>query len=137
MHPSKLTLNRLRSEQNIPLLTQAWLKFFEILVEFPELTSNDDLKSLHLCEAPGAFISALVHYTKKPVDWYGSSLNPWHEGKDIFFCIFENSLTMSPGCPFLDFYKENYVHGIVINFYDNKTKLILFKRIKVKSPDQH
>ena len=103
MHPSKLTLTRLRSEHNIPLLTQAWLKFFEILVEFPELTNAENLKSLHLCEAPGAFISALVHFTKKPVDWFGSSLNPWHEGK----------------------------FNILLQ------KLILPKRIKVKSPDQH
>ena len=42
------------------------MKFYEILTHFPKLTESSQtgrpIRSLHLCEAPGAFISALVHY---------------------------------------------------------------------------
>ena len=58
---------KLRADYSeIPLLTQAWMKFYEILTHFPKLTESSQsgrpIRSLHLCEAPGAFISALVHY---------------------------------------------------------------------------
>ena len=42
------------------------MKFYGILTHFPKLTESSQsgrpIRSLHLCEAPGAFISALVHY---------------------------------------------------------------------------
>jgi len=45
------------------LLTQAWLKFYQILETFP-LVSHEtkSFSSLHLCEAPGAFVAALNHH---------------------------------------------------------------------------
>ena len=51
------------------LLTQAWLKFYECLSEY-HLVDLDESKdedvttfqSIHLCEAPGAFVAALNHY---------------------------------------------------------------------------
>ena len=46
------------------LCTQAWCKFREILCEFPILVTfdHDELNTFHLCEAPGAFITALHFY---------------------------------------------------------------------------
>lgn len=47
------------------LCTQAWCKFYEILCSFPLLPlgqSFTSLNSVHLCEAPGAFVAALNHY---------------------------------------------------------------------------
>ena len=50
---------------NPELCTQAWCKFHEILSQFPALVSCDepgDFRSLHLCEAPGAFVTSLKHF---------------------------------------------------------------------------
>ena len=62
-----MTQKKLRADYSeIPLFTQAWMKFYEILTHFPKLLESGQtgrpIRSLHLCEAPGAFISALVHY---------------------------------------------------------------------------
>ena len=71
--------------------TNAWLKFWSILHDFPQLTDFpcDGLMSVHLCEAPGAFISALNHYLAvkdpsihKEWSWLGSSLNPYANSSD-------------------------------------------------------
>jgi cap2 methyltransferase len=71
-----------------PLMTQAWIKFYEILSNFPQLSETNldyepQLSSLHLCEAPGAFISALLQYCAGkemlPPNWMAATLNPWHE----------------------------------------------------------
>jgi cap2 methyltransferase len=94
MHPAAEVLNDLRTIVKGPLMTQAWLKFYEILSNIPELISSVDLTadrftSLHLCEAPGAFISALMSFwatehSERPYfpDWYAATLNPHHEESD-------------------------------------------------------
>ena len=56
---------KVKKEINPELLTQAWLKFYECLCEYDliyELTNIRHFSSLHLCEAPGAFITSLNHY---------------------------------------------------------------------------
>lgn len=72
---------------NVPLVTQAFLKFFEILaVHGNDLVPHSQLKSFHLCEAPGAFITALEQFllqkfaTSKQWHWRASTLNPYFEG---------------------------------------------------------
>ncbi|XP_026879733.2 cap-specific mRNA (nucleoside-2'-O-)-methyltransferase 2 [Electrophorus electricus] len=78
----------LRATTNAELCTQAWAKFYEILGTFrllPETAlQNGELNSVHLCEAPGAFISALNHYLKTcwphcDWNWVANTLNPYHE----------------------------------------------------------
>ncbi|OQR66730.1 ftsJ methyltransferase domain-containing protein 1-like, partial [Tropilaelaps mercedesae] len=73
--------------QNVPLVTQAFLKFFEILsVHGDELVPHAQLKSFHLCEAPGAFITALEQFllqkfsSSRDWQWRASTLNPYFEG---------------------------------------------------------
>lgn len=53
---------RLKSETKAEFVTIAWCKMYECLGRFPELVKGPKINSLHLCEAPGAFIAALNHY---------------------------------------------------------------------------
>ncbi|XP_044056215.1 cap-specific mRNA (nucleoside-2'-O-)-methyltransferase 2 [Siniperca chuatsi] len=79
-----------RSAANAEICTQAWCKFFEILGTFTllpeEALQNGELNTVHLCEAPGAFITALNHYIKTSEstrycdwNWAANTLNPYHE----------------------------------------------------------
>ncbi|XP_008292176.1 cap-specific mRNA (nucleoside-2'-O-)-methyltransferase 2 [Stegastes partitus] len=79
-----------RSAANAEICTQAWCKFYEILGSFnlfpEEALQNGELNSVHLCEAPGAFITALNHYIKTSEStrycdwsWAANTLNPYHE----------------------------------------------------------
>ncbi|XP_061484827.1 cap-specific mRNA (nucleoside-2'-O-)-methyltransferase 2 [Rhineura floridana] len=86
---------------NAELCTQAWCKFHEILCSFPLLPSdalqNGELNSVHLCEAPGAFIASLNHYLKShriPCDWnwVANSLNPYHEANNTLMMIMDDRL---------------------------------------------
>lgn len=59
---------RIRSHINPEFLTQAWTKFYECAYSYnivPEQAVSDGrMVSLHLCEAPGAFITSLNHFLK-------------------------------------------------------------------------
>ncbi|NWU96011.1 CMTR2 methyltransferase, partial [Upupa epops] len=86
---------------NAELCTQAWCKFHEILCAFPllpeEALRDGELNSVHLCEAPGAFIASLNHYLKShhvPCDWnwVANTLNPYHEANDTLMMIMDDRL---------------------------------------------
>jgi hypothetical protein len=64
MNPASTIVPYLREKLNIEIGTQAWAKMFEILSNFDLINhlNNQKLITLHLCEAPGAFISALNHF---------------------------------------------------------------------------
>lgn len=90
-----------RKAVNAELCTQAWCKFQEILCSFPlipqEAFQSGRLNSLHLCEAPGAFIASLNHYLKShrfPCEWswVANSLNPYHEANDNLRMITDDRL---------------------------------------------
>ncbi|XP_057688767.1 cap-specific mRNA (nucleoside-2'-O-)-methyltransferase 2 isoform X2 [Corythoichthys intestinalis] len=79
-----------RSAANVEICTQAWCKFYEILGTFSllpeEALLSGELNTVHLCEAPGAFISALNHYVKTSErtrycdwSWAANTLNPYNE----------------------------------------------------------
>lgn len=59
---------KIRCLVNPEFLTQAWTKFYECACTYsivPRLAIVDmKMVSLHLCEAPGAFITSLNHYLK-------------------------------------------------------------------------
>lgn len=60
--------HRIKETVNPELLTQAWLKFYECLHQFDlvdsKAKSSPVIRSVHLCEAPGAFVASLNHYMK-------------------------------------------------------------------------
>ncbi|KAM9461177.1 cap-specific mRNA (nucleoside-2'-O-)-methyltransferase 2 [Clarias gariepinus] len=80
--------SHLRETANAELCTQAWAKFYEIQGTFGLLSDtalqNGEPNSVHLCEAPGAFISALNHFLQTSRlhcdwTWAANTLNPYHE----------------------------------------------------------
>uniref|UniRef100_A0A1B0AFR8 Cap-specific mRNA (nucleoside-2'-O-)-methyltransferase 2 n=1 Tax=Glossina pallidipes TaxID=7398 RepID=A0A1B0AFR8_GLOPL len=85
---------RLKNETKAEFVTVAWCKFYECLGRFPQLIKGPQMNSLHLCEAPGAFIAALNHflcsrYEKIEIQWHwlASTLNPYYEGNPWFNMI--------------------------------------------------
>ena len=62
------------------MVTNAWLKMYEILNNVDILDDIEHLNAFHLCEAPGAFILSLNHYLKTrniSYNWYAQTLNPY------------------------------------------------------------
>ncbi len=62
--PTSLDVNVIFIPQHI--FIKAWLKFYECLAQFDlvgELPQHSSVfQSVHLCEAPGAFITSLNHF---------------------------------------------------------------------------
>lgn len=74
-------IDHIRDKLNDMKITNAWLKCYEIIHKF-DLLNDKTIKSFHICELPGAFILATMHYVKKTgkqLDWVGQSLNPYNE----------------------------------------------------------
>ncbi|XP_954870.1 uncharacterized protein TA05485 [Theileria annulata] len=100
----KLNVNG-RNESGVELVTNAWLKFYEILevyklVEYlkPNFkTEGGTLTSFHISECPGAFIASLNHNLKSKnyngeLKWYATSLNPYYEGNNHNVVLAEDIL---------------------------------------------
>ncbi|KAB0791476.1 hypothetical protein PPYR_03276 [Photinus pyralis] len=99
--PSSSIIETISSTCKVELLTQAWCKFYECLYNYPIVSRTSietrTLNSLHLCEAPGAFISALNYflYAKHPWikwRWRASTLNPYYEGNSLDEMIYDDRL---------------------------------------------
>ncbi len=79
------------------------MKMYEMLNLFPDIvlsSQKSNIKSFHLCEAPGAFISAFNHYiTSKGYthEWYAQTLNPKYnsDALDDHYGLIKNSLKMA------------------------------------------
>eukprot|EP00117_Sycon_ciliatum_P029407 scpid93081/ scgid23423/ FtsJ methyltransferase domain-containing protein 1 len=97
-HVGGLVQPMARERLGAELCTQAWAKFYELLAYHrlvPACRTSDDsaLVSVHLCEAPGGFITALNHYLKTTMSesgpaasvnwrWLASTLNPYSDGAE-------------------------------------------------------
>jgi len=65
---------------NTNMVTNAWLKMYEILYNSELIDGLNTLNSFHLCEAPGAFILSINHFLKTKnirYNWYAQTLNPY------------------------------------------------------------
>lgn len=79
LSPSFSLKQTIKKEFNAEIVTNAWMKMYEILNSFPQLLQKtiSEIKSFHLCEAPGAFISALNHYLSgqnQKLNWFAQTL---------------------------------------------------------------
>ncbi|UKK01462.2 methyltransferase cap2 [Theileria orientalis] len=105
-HLSEIKLNvNGKSEQGVELITNAWLKLYEML-EFYNLveylkpnfkTEGGVLTSFHISECPGGFVAALNHNLKSKnysghLKWFATSLNPYYEGNDPNVVLAEDIL---------------------------------------------
>lgn len=88
MNPAGLVINHIRKHIRPDFLTQAWCKFYEIACSsslFPQdAIDKNSVFTVHLCEAPGAFVSSLNHYMainheQLRLKWLAMTLNPYHE----------------------------------------------------------
>lgn len=86
MNKAGFVIRNVRTNIKPELLTRGWLKFYEIASKFKLVPVKKDLsfRSMHLCEAPGAFVVALNHWLAKNSpnvkwDWLANSLNPYWE----------------------------------------------------------
>ena len=94
LNPAALVPASVKKSANPELLTQAWLKFHECFHVFglgpePEVK---EYNSVHLCEAPGAFITSLnhalvLHHSDVIWNWMATTLNPHYEGNDLGYMI--------------------------------------------------
>lgn len=97
-HKGGLVLEYVKRIAKPVFVTQAWCKFYEILNNFNIIPSKaQTFHSFHLCEAPGAFISALSYYiAMKKLDiswkWFANALNPYYEDNNIKFVIVDDRL---------------------------------------------
>lgn len=73
---------------------QGWTKLHEILWSFINVVPESQLKfnSVHLCEAPGAFVASLNHFLgTHRMDcswrWKAFTLNPYYEGNSLLSLI--------------------------------------------------
>ena len=68
--------------------TRAFCKMFELLSGYNLAPQTPAVRTVHLCEAPGAFIAATNHYLRQTfrdaltLDWTGVTLNPYYEDND-------------------------------------------------------
>ncbi|CAF1271805.1 unnamed protein product [Adineta steineri] len=92
MNTASTIVPYLREKLHIEIGTQAWAKMFEILAKFQLINhvNNEKWRTLHLCEAPGGFISALNHFliTREETknvewEWFAQTLNPYYEHDEL------------------------------------------------------
>uniref|UniRef100_T1IVL2 Cap-specific mRNA (nucleoside-2'-O-)-methyltransferase 2 n=1 Tax=Strigamia maritima TaxID=126957 RepID=T1IVL2_STRMM len=106
LNPAGSIVPNLKRRCKPELCTQAWAKCFEIMSNYEiDFFSEFCLNTIHLCEAPGAFITALNHFiysrwpgkqkdvnseldfiyinrNMNPIlwNWIATTLNPYYEG---------------------------------------------------------
>ena len=77
----------LKSQYQAEMVTNAWIKMYEMLNSYHDLLpEKETIKTFSLCEAPGAFISALHQHVSKRgninLDWYAQTLRKTNCGKE-------------------------------------------------------
>ncbi|OWF49722.1 cap-specific mRNA (nucleoside-2'-O-)-methyltransferase 2-like [Mizuhopecten yessoensis] len=108
MNLAGTVISELRENFKPELCTQAWCKFYEIVSTFKLIDfGNPEFNSVHLCEAPGAFITSLNHYLishdyQGTWTWFGNTLNPYYEGNNVSQMIADDRFILH-SLPYWDF----------------------------------
>lgn len=96
-------LKKILIKNRIEIPTNAWMKMYEILNHDDLLPlTQTEIKTFHLCEAPGAFVSAFNHYLqfhyKGKWTWYAQTLKPTVNGEmtDAALCDYYNLIVSYP-----------------------------------------
>jgi cap2 methyltransferase len=119
VNPAGDIVRTIRRRFHPELCTRAFCKFYELLSHYPQLVPTDRSKtsqfrfesisfsrfdhniissSLHLCEAPGAFISALNQFivshrhNRFGWQWLATTLNPYNEANNRNDMLTDDSL---------------------------------------------
>lgn len=104
MSTYKYVVSMLKNTYRAEMVTNAWVKMYELINMFPELLSNNKtIKTFHLCEAPGAFIASLNHYLSgrnQTLDWYSQTLKPS-----------KNSLALDDHYGLMAKYSDRWLYG--------------------------
>jgi len=101
INPAGSVSSVLRKSVQPELLTQAWQKFHECFHVFdlgPD-KEQSEFNTVHLCEAPGAFITSLnhalcLHHQESVWNWVATTLNPHYEGNDLGYMINDDRFIM-------------------------------------------
>lgn len=101
MNPAGTVAQTLRKTAKPELLTQAWEKFHECFHTFQLGPKAKDFNTVHLCEAPGAFVTSLNHalvssFPDTNWNWVATTLNPHYEGNNLGFMINDDRFIL--GC---------------------------------------
>ncbi|XP_055631951.1 cap-specific mRNA (nucleoside-2'-O-)-methyltransferase 2 [Toxorhynchites rutilus septentrionalis] len=86
----------LRHNVRAEFVTQAFAKLYECVYQYELVPPKiEAFYSVHLCEAPGAFITGLNHYLKlnHPSirwEWFANTLNPYYEGNCLGSMIIDD-----------------------------------------------
>jgi len=108
LNPAGTVTQELKKRVQPELMTQAWQKFYECFQGFklgPRKRTGEDLEapilfnSVHLCEAPGAFVTSLNHalsvsHPGTTWTWLATTLNPHYEGNDLGYMINDDRFIM-------------------------------------------
>jgi len=101
LDPAGKVIPFLKKDVKPELLTQAWLKFHECFnaFELGPTSESSEFNSVHLCEAPGAFITSLnhalcLHHQDVVWNWMATTLNPHYEGNDLGYMINDDRFIM-------------------------------------------
>eukprot|EP00092_Neocalanus_flemingeri_P040572 GFUD01044178.1.p1 GENE.GFUD01044178.1~~GFUD01044178.1.p1 ORF type:complete len:760 (-),score=259.24 GFUD01044178.1:200-2479(-) len=101
LNPAGSVTSVLRKSVQPELLTQAWQKFHECFHVFDLGPDKEQLEfnSVHLCEAPGAFVTSLnhalcLHHQDVVWNWVATTLNPHYEGNDLGYMINDDRFIM-------------------------------------------
>ncbi|KAF4678299.1 FtsJ methyltransferase domain containing 1 [Perkinsus chesapeaki] len=115
---TSFVVRQVRDYSQAELCTNAWCKMMEMLEAMPLIPKdickgveeggdggvNGNIRTMHLCECPGGFISATNHHlkTKHPNmdswQWMAITLNPYFEGNTLTAMIDDDA-----------FYRETYL----------------------------
>lgn len=137
MNKAGAVLWTLKKEVEPEFATQAWCKFYEVCYSYNFVCDmaqeQCSLNSLHLCEAPGAFITSLNHYLKLnhpdlKWNWTSTTLNPYYEENPLSNMINDDRFILHTLNHWI------FGHDYTGNLMDVENLRFLAKKVKETGP---